>query len=185
MKNLIRASLALTLITLAGCVPSWTLVEPGAYVNEGNFSIVLPTGWLKIENMNKNGLVASTDGPVLQSFAINHQSLEKAFKTTKAEINANTLSYELMEYYIAEVKANSTNQTVNIESKKAAMLSGKDGFRVVMQYKNEDGLRFKQITYGCINESEMYTLSYHAPVLYYFDKNVAEFETSTKSFLIL
>jgi len=186
MNKLIKISLVLAFITIASCaLPTWTRVESGVYVNEGNFSIVLPTGWLKIENIDKTGILVSIDGPALQSFTIKHENFDKAFGTTKTEVTTDTLSYELMEYYIAEYKAKAGNRVIEVESKEAAMISGKEGFRVGMWYKNQGGLRFKQVTYGCINGSEIYTLTYHAPVLYYFDKNVVEFEASVKTFLIL
>lgn len=185
MNKLTKVALAFIFITVAGCVPNWKPVEPGAYVKEEGFSIVLPEGWLQLEGMDKNSIVASTDGPSLQSFAVVQKDLKKAFETTKVEVDANTLTYELMEYYIAEYKANSGDQVIEVESKEAAEMSGKDGFKVVLLYKNQEGLRFKQVTYGCMDESKLYLLSYHAPVLYYFDKNVADFESSARTFQIL
>jgi len=185
MNKIYKITLAFSLIALTACVPNWKPVEPAAYVKQDGFSILLPEGWLKLENPNNNSVVASTDGPNLQSFVVIQKELKDSFKTTKVEVDANILSYELMEYFIAEFKANSGDVVVEVESKEAAEVSGQDGFRVVFTYKNQKGLRFKQIVYGCNNASKLYTLTYHAPVLYYFDKNVAEFENSTKTFQIL
>lgn len=185
MNKLVKAVLAFVFLAIVGCTPTWKPVGTAAYVQGDSFSIVLPRGWLQLEGMDKKSVIASTDGPFLQSFVASHKDIRTAFKATKAEVSADTLTYELMEYYIAESKANSGDQTVDVESKEAVEIAGEDGFKVVFLYKNQEGLRFKKVIYGCMNDSRLYTLSYHAPVLYYFDKNLPDFEASVKTFRFL
>ena len=67
-------------------------------------------------------------------------------------------------------------------SNKPARIDGKPGFQVVLQYKNEEGLRIQIMTYGFVDKTGFYTLSYRAPYLYYYDRDYQVFANVVATF---
>jgi hypothetical protein len=68
------------------------------------------------------------------------------------------------------------------------MLGGRAGFRAELTSKRTfqaDGIRYKHLLYGVANQNGLYTLHYEAPLLYYYDKNVAEVEKSVATLKLL
>ena len=63
-----------------------------------------------------------------------------------------------------------------------ATVSGKEGFRVRVAYRNPRGLEIHEEVYGVVAQSRLYLLVYRAPRLYYFPKNYPDFQRTVESF---
>ena len=67
-------------------------------------------------------------------------------------------------------------------SNKPAKVGGKQAFELVMQYKNQDGLRIQIMSYGFVDKTGFYTINFRAPYLYYYDRDYKEFKKLVSSF---
>ena len=89
---------------------------------------------------------------------------------------------------VANMKIQPNHETLEITSVAPALLGGRAGFRAELTSKRTfqaDGIRYKHLLYGVVTPNGLYTLHYEAPVLYYFDKDVAEVEKSVSTFKLM
>jgi hypothetical protein len=71
---------------------------------------------------------------------------------------------------------------LTVLSNKPARVADKQGFELLMQYKNDDGLRIQILTYGFVDKTGFYTISYRAPYLYFYERDYASFKKLVGSF---
>ena len=170
----------LILLLLASCVPAWQVVTPEV-VKVGNSTLRLPQTWLYL-NQNGDSILASTDGPFIQTIHAGLESYDRAFITTEQFVSENTLLLEVMDYYIAEIQEFNSEVQYDVVSREAIRLSDTDAFKVTLEYKTQLGLRVRQQFVGLNHADGMYLLSYSAPVIHYFDKNLSDFNYVVSSF---
>ena len=61
-------------------------------------------------------------------------------------------------------------------------INGHQGFELVLEFKNDDGLRLRIVSNGFVDKTGFYTINYRAPVLYYFDRDYADYAKLVRSF---
>jgi hypothetical protein len=181
-------SLAALLLPLTGCVAGWQAVKPAPYNNaDARYSVKLPEGWNQIA-IPGDRVVASAYGPQLQRIEVDHAQLKQAFKAQKKDATPAMDPQELADAVIAELKAQSGNQTIETLHVAPAMVGGTPGFRAELASKHTfqgDAIRYKQVVYGVTNANGLYVLRYEAPVLHYFDLGLPAFEATVASFSLL
>ena len=179
-----RTRLILLLVALlAGCVtPPARVDTPRTEAQDKSYSVDLPVGWIKLWTP-ENNLIVSRDGYLLETIAIAHQPLAKAYPKTKKEASVTALPAELAELEIAELKAtNEQLAALKVLENEPALLSGKEGYRLKVAYKNQRGLEYQRVVYGVADKSGYYSLDYFAPTLYYFDNYYPAFQKVVESF---
>ena len=184
MSNRIKTVVLLGLILLSACVPTWQLTQekpPSLKM----FEVELPESWLYLKDNSGKSIIASTDGPLIQRIFVGYETFDKAFAKTEREVTGDTLISEVMDYYIAEVKASNAELVFESEEKSLVEVSENEGFRVIMAYKNAKGLRFKKEIIGTRNQDGMFFLAYDAPVILYYEKSKPVFDDVVQSFKIL
>lgn len=174
------------LLALSGCASStWTPVEEATFVApKDSFSVDLPSGWINFARA-KNVTVVTKDGLDLQSIRIIRDDHKKAFKAIEKDSSANMLPQEVAENLIAEVKASYELDNIDTLSNDPVTIDGQPGFRLLLEYKTDRGLRRKYLAYGFVNDKGLYTMIYTAPTLHYFDRDLKVFERVVESFKIV
>ena len=173
----------LSALVLAACVaPPARVDTPRTDAPDKSYALDLPVGWIRSTTVEKD-LVASRDGYGLDAIIVTHRKLDRAFPRTKKAAAPSLLPFELAELEIAEAKAQSPQlAALELIENEPALLSGKDGFRLKVSYRNDLGLEIHHVIYGLADASGYYTLEYRAPRLHYFDKYYGAFETTVASF---
>jgi len=190
--------LGLVSIFLGGCVTTWTPVgEENVNYKSNSFSVSLPAGWMQWEaGRNKytirvNGVTkkidaervqVTNDGPQLQYIDVIFLTKENAFPSIQKALTAGMLPSEIADYEIADTKARTGIEHLKVLKNIPASINGSDGFLLHLRYKNSGGLRIDEVIYGFGSDNGLYTLTYRAPVLHYFDKDYATFDSVVKSF---
>jgi hypothetical protein len=172
-------------MALAGCVPAPARVNtPRTEAPDKSYTVDLPTGWIKQYTM-ENNLIASRDGYLLETLAVVRRPLKQAFERTKKDAADTMLPSELAELEIAEIKArDELSEALTVLENEPALVSGKEGFRVKVSYRNPRGLELHEEVYGVVDKSRLYLLVYRAPRLYYFPKYHPDFQRTVESFRI-
>ena len=134
---------------------------------------------------NGNDILLTRDGFSLQRVEVNHSPYSAAFKETGVSADNNTPVTDMMDYYIAEFLKRNGSLSIDIVAKEPAMLSDQLGFKIIMSMKNDKGLRYRIVSYGCFNASGIYEMVFWAPELHYAERDFPEFQKMVESFTIL
>lgn len=184
----------------SGCAQRayWTLTDDMNRVAKSNsFQMSVPERWVRTtqadtwERLDIDGelqtillesMVVTRDGTGIHSINVTRRYPDTAFPTIKKKSTANMLPLEAADLYVSELRKRSGLERLKVLKNKPAKIDGKQAFELVMQYKNEDGLRIRIISYGFVDKTGFYTINYRAPYLYYFDRDYKEFTRLVLSF---
>lgn len=198
MKRWFMAAVAA--LVLAGCAPKpyWTLTDDkNRRVSSTSFEFNVADGWVrtteprtwdrvaidgKDQTILLEAMTVTRDGTGLQAITVTRRYADTAFPTLKKKSNAQMLAPEVADLYVSELRKRTGLERLSVLSNKPAKVDGKPGFQVVMQFKNEDGLRIQIVTYGFVDKTGFYTLTYRAPYLYYYDRDLRVFNELVTSF---
>lgn len=187
-------------LVLAGCAPKpyWTLTDDkNRQVSSKSFEFSLADGWvrtteartwdrLEIDGKQQTILLESMsvtrDGTNLHAITVTRRYADTAFPTLKRKSMPNMLAPEAADLYVAELRKRTGLERLQVLSNKPARVGGKQGFQLLMQFKNDDGLRVEILTYGFVDKTGFYTITYRAPALYYYDRDVKVFNGVVNSF---
>lgn len=180
-RNLTFAALALGgLFLFTGC----QLWNPGGttYVDQkGKFNLHAPSGWQYATKLGSDFL-ASKDGPVLQQIWVDHRELKNALPNSKRPLADNLGVFELAEAVAGDLQADRALLAFELKENVPAKLGGRDAFKITFTFRTEEKLRLSETIYGCVVDGRLWLLRYRAPVRHYFDRDVAVFEDTVKSF---
>ena len=185
MNRVLRYALPLLasmLLTACATTQTWSLVDTAAATApDKSFTAVLPVGWVRAVAV-KDSVFITRDGAGIQFIELIKLSGDKAFPTIKQTTTGGMLPAELAELQIAEYKSREGLMGLEILENVPAKVSGENGFRLHTRFRNSSGLRYDSITYGIVSGDNYYMLTYQAPKLHYFDRDLATFEEVVRSF---
>ncbi len=198
MKRLL--ALAVLAVLMSGCAtqPYWTMTDDlNSLAKSTSFEIRIPRGWMRTtrpdtwERLDIDGkprtillesMTASRDGDDLQAIHVTRRYAATAFPTIKKKSNPHMLPLEVADLYVSELRKRSGLERLKVLSDQPATIHGRPGFDLVMQYKNDDGLRIRLQSYGFVDKTGFYTITYTGPYLYYYGRDHRAFEQVVRSF---
>ena len=188
MTRTMKLTAAAMMLMLCGCM-TWQPTKSQAIASGGGkYSIQLPAGWnvLTIGNTQQ----VTRYGTGLQALIVTQVKNKGAFGTgkDKSDASPDMDPRDLCTKVVAEMKKTPNHETLEIVSVAPAMIGGQAGFRAELSSKRTfqaDGIRYKHLLYGVVNKNGLYLLHYEAPLLYYFDKHVADVEKSVSTFKLM
>ena len=198
MKKIL--TLMAVVLLASGCAPTpyWTLTDDqNQVVKSTSFQMDVPKGWVRttepvtwervdIDGETRTLLLESMgvtrDGVGIHAVSVTRRYPDTAFPTIKKKSKANMLPPEAADLYVSELRKRSGLERLTVLSNKPARVADKQGFELLMQYKNDDGLRIQILTYGFVDKTGFYTLSYRAPYLYFYERDYASFKKLVGSF---
>ena len=192
-------TLLMFVVLLSGCQQAyWTMTDDmNSVVTSKSFKFVVPEGWVRttqaatweyVEVDGENQPVAmeqmstTRDGTELHAIVITRRFPGTAFPSIKKKMNANMLPPEVSDLYVSELRKRSGLERLKVLSSKPATVGGKPAFKLEMQYKNDDGLRIKILSFGFVDKTGFYTINYRAPYLYYYKRDYKRFVSLVHSF---
>jgi len=193
-------TLLLLVFVITGCTPPpyWTYTDDtNKEVKSKSFQMTVPKGWERTTNPvtyeylnldDKNvpilleSMTLTRDGTGIQAITITRHYPETAFPTIKKKSRATMLPVDAADLYVSELRKRSGLEQLKVLENKPASVDNKQAFKLVMQFKNDDGLRIRIISYGFVDKTGFYTISYHAPYLYYYKRDYEAFKTVVSSF---
>lgn len=188
MKKSLLLTLAATALLLSGCI-TWKPVDSKVTASPGGkYSINLPVGWNVLTFGNTQNVTRYGNG--MQQFIVTQVKSKGAFGTGKEKSDAtpDMDPRDLCTKLVADMKAQPNHETLEITSVAPAMIGGRAGFRAELSSKRTfqaDGIRYKHLLYGVVNQNGFYILHYEAPLLYYYDRHVAEVEKAVSTFKLM
>ena len=198
MKRIL--TLMAVVLLVSGCAPTpyWTLTDDkNQVVKSTSFEMSVPAGWVRTtepitwERVEIDGetrtllleaMGVTRDGVGIHAVSVTRRYPDTAFPTIKKKSSASMLPPEVADLYVSELRKRSGLERLAVLSNKPARVAGKQGFELLMQYKNDNGLRIQILTYGFVDKTGFYTISYRAPVLYFYERDYASFKKLVASF---
>ena len=117
-----------------------------------------------------------------QYIKVTYLKHDNAFPAIDKKSNNNLLTVELADLAIAEMKAGEGIENLKVLEISSSKISHHEAYKLVVQYKNEKGLRFNRLVYGFVNKHGYYTLTFQAPFLYYYSRDLSNFERVVHTF---
>lgn len=177
MRSLAIAAAAL----LAGCFPSspWVQAEQDYQSSDDQYRIQLPSGWMRV-NVDETMLI-TRDGLNLQRIQVARHELGKPLKNSKRAPRPGMEPSEIADMLAGELSSGEGVTGVKVLESSPATLSGARGFKLVIAFKDEDGLKRKAVVYGLMGQKALWIAAYQAPQRHYFDQDVATFEKAVRT----
>jgi hypothetical protein len=175
----------LILATLLNGCASLALVEQKEASGPG-YTVELPLQWMRVQGAADDQLIITHDGFGLQRISIAGRKASEAFPKLKKAADEKLLPSELAELHIAELKrSGQTMSAMRLMENGPALIGGRHGFRIHVQYHTTTGLRVEEVHYGVVQNGNYYIVAYSAPSLYYFPKYLSAFNDMVSSFRLL
>jgi hypothetical protein len=196
-----KLSLSLVLlVVVSGCAPTpyWTLTDDvNPVLKSTSFEMTVPTGWArttaadtweriaiddKPQTILLEQVTATRDGMGIHAITVTRRYPDTAFPTIKKKCTANMLPLEAADLYVSEMRKRNGLERLKVLSNKPAQIDGKQAFQLVMEFKNDDGLRIRIVSHGFVDKTGFYTINYRAPTLYYYERDYADYTKLVRSF---
>jgi hypothetical protein len=167
----------------------WKLADVGVpYVSEKlGYTIQFPPGWRYDPGVFAGKCLATRDGPDLAAVYVEVRKHKNAFKEIKQSSAADSLPQDLAQWYVANLQADRSIESLTVLSDEPAELAGLPAFRVHIAYRflvDKGAVRYEEIVVGAVQERGLFVVGYRAPVLHYFAHYREDFEKSLASFAI-
>lgn len=199
---LIRKIFALlALVTaLSGCAPTpyWTLTDGANKVAKSkSFEVTIPEGWNrttvadtrdqvmiddKERTITLERMTASRDGTGIHTITVTRRYPDTAFPAIKKKSADTMLPPEVADLYVSDLRKRTGLERLKVVSNKPAMVNGKPAFQLVLEFKNDDGLRIRIVSHGFVDKTGFYTINYRAPSLYYYERDYGDYARLVRSF---
>ena len=167
----------------------WRLADVDSpYVSDKlGYSIQFPPAWRYNPGFFEGKCIATRDGPDLAAMYVEVRKHKNAFKEIKQSSAPDSLPQDLAQWYVANLQADRSMESVTVLRDEPAELAGLPAFRVHLAYRfvvDKGAVRYEEIVVGAVNDRGLFVVGYRAPVLHYFARYRDEFERSLGSFAI-
>lgn len=148
-----------------------------------------PPGWSTHSTPGESGLLATRDGEMLQQIYLKFRTHARAFRKSKLQSSPTLMPQELAERFVAETRAryDATKIVEQLEvlRNEPDELDRRPAFRLEIGYRlkvDEDTVRYREIIVATALDDGLCIVGFAAPVIHYFARDLATFETSLRSF---
>jgi len=194
------SALLVLVAVLSGCAPTpyWTLTDgANKLAKSKSFEMIVPEGWNrttapdtwdrltiddKVQTILLERMTASRDGTGIHTITVTRRYPDTAFPAIKKKSNANMLPLEAADLYVSDLRKRTGLERLKVLSNKPVTVNGKQAFQLVMEFKNDDGLRTRMVSHGFVDKTGFYTINYRAPTLYYYERDYSDYARLVRSF---
>jgi hypothetical protein len=184
MRKVIICLVVLLLVT--GCITRpWTPTssETDYVATAQNVSVRLPDGWML--SGRKDIMLVTRDGVLLQNVIVAAIGVDDELKYTKKKFNRGMSPLEQAEVALDNLASSPNRTAFKVLSKKPAEVDGHQAFRAEISFKDEDGLLYRGVMYGFMQNNWFYLVRYVAPDRFYFSRDEDKFENIVKSLKLI
>ncbi|RXK00016.1 hypothetical protein [Arcobacter sp. CECT 8989] len=181
MTKIIRSILLIlvTSVFITGCA-TWQEVKKDKVVSAHKVSFELKEeNWYALKG-EKNYSITK-DGVLLQKISLNVLDLEKGLSKTKKNIPSDILSHQLAELIIEELRLVNDKNSFNLVSNNPEQLDTAEAVQIIYQTKDNDNNTIKTNSSYFIFDKNLYLLSYSAPLLHFYGKDLDLYQQFKKT----
>jgi hypothetical protein len=185
-KTYVIAALC-TLLMLSGCIAYKLVPAQTTAVSKAGMSVTPTTAWNKSPanpGLNAIAEVWTQDGPLLNQLTFiaglkDGQTLIKAARgadTKPPLFKSSMLPQDIVEFVEKSFRVQTTSPIFNVTNVTPATFSGQAGVQFDFDFTTQDEVRRKGRAIGAVKNGLLYLVIYEGAAVYYYDRNLAEFE---------
>ncbi len=173
------------MLLLTGCIKRpWTPAPAAEHVAASqNVRLSLPEGWML--SSREDVLLVTRDGVRLQHVIVAVINVDDELKYTKKTFKHGMLPLEQAGVILDNMASNPHRAAFKVHSKKPAQVAGHQAFRAEVTFKDDDGLRYRGVLYGFMQNDWFYLARYIAPDRHYFARDEDQFENIVSSIRLM
>lgn len=175
--TLLLASLAL----LSGCV-TWEKGGTPHTNTELGFTVTTPDGWWFHSRLGGKPFTATRDGIGLENLVIQSYEVGKPLPNNKRNLESTATAFEIAELLSDDYMANRALSQLEVRENLPVDFGGKPGFKLVLEYTNQDKLRITEIIHGALAEKRLLLLVYTGPTRHFMPRDRAAVDAVANSF---
>lgn len=173
------ATLMVATVLVAGC-STWKHVKQGRdiEVHTERFAFSVPSGWT-YQRMQRDQLTISRDGPGIQKMSTQWFEWNKPFyygDVEKDRLQRGMLPTDVAQQILAARQRQRGIESLDLVSLEPAVVTGVEGYRAEYAYRTERGLNYRGVSYGAIRPEGVYVVTFEAPGLHFYERDVPTFE---------
>lgn len=178
-----KLSLLFAVLLLNGCI-TLALVEPGKIDAGGNYNVTTSTSWSKLDQ--KHNQILTIDGLGLQSVYISNGIAEGerlfggANEEAQPPYKTGMSLPEIQDFLLNSLVA-SDLEKVEFTEIRPENFGDWPGLRLEFTMYNKTGLQFRGIFVAAQNSDKLYSITYFAPALHFYDKSKEDVEEIIRS----
>lgn len=169
------------MLLLCGCIKRpWTPAPTTEHISVSqNVRLTLPDGWML--SGRDDVLLVTRDGVRLQNVIVATINVKDELKYTKKKFKRGMLPLEQAGVILDNIASNPNRAALKVHSKKPAMVAGHQAFRTEVTFKDKNGLMYRGLLYGFMQNDWFYLVRYVAPNRHYFARDKEHFEKIVSS----
>jgi hypothetical protein len=187
MRKTYMSAAFCTLLLLSGCVAYTLVPAQTTAVSKAGMSVTPSTAWNKSpSNPGLNGIaeVWTQDGPLLNQLTFiaglkDGQTLIKPAPgagTKPPLFKSAMLPQDIVEFVEKSYRVQTSSPIFNVTNVKPSTFSGQSGVQFDFDFTTQDEVRRKGRATGAVKNGMLYLVIYEGAAVYYFDRNLAEFD---------
>lgn len=186
MSKMLKAfSIAAALAAAPALANSLVAPGPRAKIADSSFSAAPGSEWNKLSaREGKNVEIWTLDGPALNKVTffggieVGKPLLRELSKKTQPlpKVTSNMLITDIPALLEATYRSQFKAHQISIDSQEPAVVGGQKGVRFTYSYaRQDDDVQRKGEAVGAVKGNKLYLLTYEAPAIHFFDKDVEKF----------
>lgn len=161
--------------------PTWEPVKGQLQEEELKVEVDPPQGWYRFRD-SSDDLIFTKLGLGLQHIRVSKRLLDDLNEDSKKKLSAKMLPHEVANWVEDGFLANPSLMNQQVLKIGVANIVGHSGYRLLLSFKTTEGLTYRVLQYGYIQEETLFQLSYDAVSRVYFDQDLAIFEHVVASY---
>lgn len=163
--------------------PEWVFDRPEFVSSDRLISVRLPDRWLRTDVSGDRFafVMATRDGPTLQVITCLRIPGREFAKSYEGAPLRSLTPEEIAAVLISQKSRAEETRNVKVVENRPYSLAGHAGFRILMEYYRYGAIEFRSLMYGAFDGNGLYLLSYEAPTIYYFERDLERFEATVES----
>ena len=163
---------------------AYSLVEPGKIDVGGAYYVTVDSAWSRSQHGHIHSL--TKDGFAIQAIQLSTGVKEKEhFFTAPTQLEQPPYKKDLslieLQQFIHDSFVASGAEKISFSEIRPESFGGAQGIRAEFDFYTKSGLHKRAIIAGAQNDGKFYFILYHAPNLYFFDKNKQDAEDIIRS----
>ncbi len=176
------ALLAVACAAAVGCAPAWSPINEATPKPYGLASIEvkaeLPQGWMSATYPPLGGVWLFTrHGQELEEIMLRRWKKTDIVKDTNRSVRENMTLQDIADLSLDSRRLDDGVGALQVLENRPASVGGRECYRLDYRYRDEIGLARRTIEYGCPVGAWLYRFEFQAPVQYYFERHLDDFET--------
>ncbi|MBI5068191.1 MAG: hypothetical protein HZB56_08110 [Deltaproteobacteria bacterium] len=180
-----RLAIAAAALALAACPPppAWMPGGQPYLASQSGYEALVPADWMRRNVKDRELYLVTRDGLPLQRIEVAITPVGKpVYRGSKRVVAEGMSPQELGELLADALVSGEALAEARVLENAPATVSGRPGFRLLLAFRDGDGLPRRLAIHGVMASGRLYGIVYGAPERHYFNRDLAAYEEVVRSF---